>query len=171
MNVLIAASALRQYDGQRSDDVQTVVWTLREPDGSERDYVLKLDEHSVLTHSIAFSVVDAQPPVPYSSKTVHVQCSPVTIAPAGMPTDTTSGGGAHSNCTFIQWGASFSSDATVEHLELMRNNIKSTFEDLNKAAMKHAATHASTNAGPNKGAGAALASKASSAAAQLSQNV
>jgi hypothetical protein len=65
-------------------------------DGTTVDF--KQEEHSAIHHYITYSIVSAEPALPYSSVYSTIRVYPVTS-------------GAHENSTFVEWTATYSGDA------------------------------------------------------------
>ncbi|KAM7183712.1 hypothetical protein V8F20_012517 [Naviculisporaceae sp. PSN 640] len=104
-----------------SHDTDVYRWTFK--DGSAVE--VKQDEHSNLDHFITYSVIVANPELPYSSMTSKIQCWEVTS-------------GKLEHTTFVRWTAKFTSDAGIAVIEDAKYKRQEALNDLEEAAKKMA---------------------------------
>jgi len=100
-----------------SDETDVVRWTFRDGDVVE----VKQDEHSNLEHFITYSIINADPKLPYSSAVSTIRCWAVTS-------------GEFENSTFVRWTSRFSSDAKADVIEDAKYKRRDALNDLAKAA-------------------------------------
>ncbi|KAK1755844.1 hypothetical protein QBC47DRAFT_381465 [Echria macrotheca] len=102
-----------------SDDTDVVRWTYEDGNVVE----VKQDEHSNLDHFITFSVINAEPDLPYSSVVSTIRCFAVTS-------------GEFADCTYVRWTSKFSSDADIGVIEDAKYKRRDALRDLAAAASK-----------------------------------
>ncbi|KAK0643418.1 hypothetical protein B0T16DRAFT_430029 [Cercophora newfieldiana] len=104
-----------------SDETDIVKWTFTDGNIIE----VKQDEHSNLDHFITFSVINAEPDLPYSSVVNTIRCWAVTS-------------GEFEDSTFVRWTSKFSSDADIGVIEDAKYKRRDALSDLAAAASKMA---------------------------------
>jgi len=104
-----------------SDETDIVKWTFKDGNTIE----VKQDEHSNLDHFITFSVINAEPDLPYSSVVNTIRCWAVTS-------------GEFEDSTFVRWTSKFSSDADIGVIEDAKYKRRDALKDLAAAATKMA---------------------------------
>lgn len=114
-------SAIKQSEHVKgvSDETDIVKWTFQDGNNVE----VKQDEHSNLEHFITFSVINAEPSLPYSSVLNTVRCWAVTS-------------GEFEDCTFVRWTSKFSSDADIGVIEDAKYKRRDALAGLAAAAAK-----------------------------------
>ncbi|KAL1845174.1 hypothetical protein VTK73DRAFT_974 [Phialemonium thermophilum] len=102
-----------------SNDTDVVRWTFK--DGSVLE--VKQEEHSTINHYITYSVITAQPDLPYSSVLSTIRCYPVTS-------------GELEGSTYVEWTGHFSSDADASVIQDAKFKRRDALADLAKVATK-----------------------------------
>ncbi|KAK9900409.1 Bet v1-like protein [Cystobasidium minutum MCA 4210] len=82
--------------------------------------VIKQEEHSAIHHYITYSAVSAEPALTYSSVYSTIRVYPITSGPM-------------ENSTFVEWSATFSSDADSGVIQDARYKRKEGLADLARA--------------------------------------
>jgi len=96
-----------------SADTDIVKWTFK--DGQVLE--VKQEEHSTIDHYITYSVISAQPELPYSSVVSTIRLFPITS-------------GRHEGQSFVQWSGNFSSDADAGVIEDAKFKRREALADL-----------------------------------------
>ncbi|KAF2862917.1 Bet v1-like protein [Piedraia hortae CBS 480.64] len=112
-------SALSQSEFVKgaSDDTDVVKWTFK--DGTVLE--VKQEEHSSINHFVTYSIISSKPELSYSSVLSTIRCFPVTT-------------GDLESSTFVQWTATFSSDADAGVIADARYKRSEALADLAKVA-------------------------------------
>ncbi|KAF3771394.1 Bet v1-like protein [Cryphonectria parasitica EP155] len=102
-----------------NEETDVFKWTFK--DGTV--YEVKQEEHSSINHMITYSVITSSPELTYSSVLSTIRCHAVTA-------------GSHSESTYVEWSANFSSDANAGVISDAKYKRIEALLDLEKAATK-----------------------------------
>ncbi|KAK3671334.1 hypothetical protein LTR78_008794 [Recurvomyces mirabilis] len=108
-----------EYVKGASEETDIVKWSFS--DGTVLE--VKQEEHSTINHYITYSVITAQPELPYSSVLSTIRCYSVTSGEA-------------EGSTYVEWTGNFSSDANAGVIQDAKYKRREALADLAKAASK-----------------------------------
>ncbi|KAK2066627.1 hypothetical protein P8C59_000428 [Phyllachora maydis] len=100
-------------------EAEVFKWTFA--DGSV--YEVKQEEHSSINHFITYSIIGAEPALPYTSVTSTIRLHAVTS-------------GEFADSTFVEWTATFSNDAELAVIQDAKYKRRDALKDLASAATK-----------------------------------